>query len=48
MLRLILLKVKKEIETLIETHQRRPGSITRACMDRFDCFSTKRTEIKNK
>ncbi|CAF1075563.1 unnamed protein product [Rotaria sp. Silwood1] len=28
-------RVKKEIETIIETHQRRPGSITRAFFDRF-------------
>lgn len=37
----LVARVKKEIEQLIETHQRRPGSITRALLDRFDCFSKK-------
>jgi len=41
-------RVKKEIETLIEENQRRPGSITRAFLDRFTCFSSKKTlEIKS-
>ncbi|UJR36382.1 hypothetical protein I4U23_029106 [Adineta vaga] len=44
---MLVARVKKDIENLIDTHQRRPGSITRACLDRFSCFSTKRMEIKN-
>ncbi|CAF4983420.1 unnamed protein product, partial [Rotaria sp. Silwood1] len=38
-------RVKKEIETIIETHQRRPGSITRAFFDRF-INSSKTKKIK--
>lgn len=36
-----LIKVKEEIEKMIDTHQRRPGSITRAFLDRF--ISTKKS-----
>ncbi|CAF3213812.1 unnamed protein product [Rotaria socialis] len=39
-------QVKKEIELLIENHQRRPGSITQAILERLSCFSKKRTETK--
>ena len=41
------LQVKKEIEKLIETYQRRPGSITRAFLDRFPRFSTHPIESKS-
>ncbi|CAF1086414.1 unnamed protein product [Rotaria sordida] len=40
-------QVKKEIEKLIEIHQRRPGSITQAILDRFNCFLMKRMKRKN-
>ena len=33
-------KVKYEIEHMIETHQRRPGNITQAFLDRFISSST--------
>ncbi|CAF3953544.1 unnamed protein product [Rotaria sp. Silwood2] len=38
---ILAIRVKKEIEKLIEIHQRRPGSITQAILDRFSCFSMK-------
>ncbi|CAF3395737.1 unnamed protein product [Rotaria sp. Silwood1] len=43
---ILAVQVKKEIEKLIEIHQRRPGSITQAILDRFSWFPMKRMKTK--